>query len=225
MIDRTIHFFRMNDGEACNNHELARFGWAVITVAALTLVFFAAGELMPSSSSSSTAAAFGALQETMKVIFAILTAFIFTASLVWPVRRIEAWLDENYPDHVAEDALDYSFREDLLASTAYAGMWGFRFVVGYAVMSIWLSMTAIYTEMAESGYPLSAGDVERLTVINSFAIAALTSLLAGVAFLWLIDWSMKDTVEELNTWSNNTFGKRTESTRTSMTDGGEADGA
>jgi hypothetical protein len=86
-------------------------------------------------------------------------------------------------------------------------------------------MTSVLSAMAESGYPLDSADVTQLTVLNSFAIATLTTLLAGVGFLWLINWGMKDTVEEFNTAENNTLGTLNTESQRVATDGGEHDGA
>jgi len=166
------------------------------------------------------------LQTVVKFALASTWAMIFLASLRWPSRKIEKWLDEEYPDHTTtSDYGDYSVRGDLHAPLWVGCLWGFRFVILYAVASAFLSMVEVLNAIAESGYALSGDEVARLTVINSFAITALATVLAGVAFWWLIDWSMKETVEHINTPDRSTLGKPNETDRAVATDGGEDGGA
>lgn len=222
MRDRFIALLRANDGEEPHdNTNVARMGWLLILMVGLIAVWLAAPEFSTTAESETAA-----LQEALKFALASVAVVIFAASLRWPSRKIEGWLDEHYPDHQTDyDYGDYSVRGDVHSSLWVGGLWGFRLAVGYAVASILLAMTDVLSAMAESGYPVSADDVARLTVLNSFAIATLTTLLAGVAFWWLIDWSMKDTVEELNTPEMSTFGTPNDVGQPIATDGGENDGA
>lgn len=226
MMDRIISLLRENDGgEPADNSHLARFGWVAIVTLAWMAIYMVVGDLVVPDPPASSSFATNALQEWTKFTFATAAFAIFTASLLGPARRIEVWLDNRYPEHAAEDAADYSVRDDLLASMWFGGLWGFRLAVGYAVISILIAMFSVLNGMAEAGYPITSDEVARLTVLNSFAIATLTTLLAGVALLWLINWSMKDTVDELNTPANNTFQKIVSIGRPVATDGGKSDGA
>lgn len=219
-MDRLISLLRETDGdEPHDNHHLARMGWVLITMAGLVVTFWVSGQVMPVSES------LAGTQEAIGRILAVLAIWFFTASLLWPARKIEAWLDEHYPDHAGDVEIDYSVRDDLLASTWLGGLWGFRFAVGYAVVAIILAMAQVLNAMAAAGYPVEQAEVTRLTVLNSFAIATLTTLLAGLAMFWLINWSMKETVEELNTAENNTFGVFETDDEQLAADGGEAGGA
>lgn len=222
MKDRLINLLRQNDGEEPHdNSYVARMGWVLALMVGLMAVWAVAPEFQATNESS-----LAATQEVVKFAFASLAVVIFLASLRWPSRKIETWLDEHYPDHATDyDYGDYSLREDVHASLWVGGLWGFRFAVAYAVASILLAMTQVLTAMAESGYPLSTAEVTRLTVLNSFAIATLTTLLAGAALAWLINWSMKATVERLNTPERSTFGLPREPDHAVATDGGENDGA
>ena len=224
MIDTLINRLRQTDDGPHDNRHLARFGWVILTLVGFMGVYFAFGELFVPSNAG-TAAELAGVQEWAKFTFASAAIAIFVASLLWPARKIEAWLDARYPEHAVDDELDYSLRSDLIASTWFGGLWGFRLAVGYAVVSILIAMTSVFDAIAEEGYPLESAEVAQLTVLNSFAISVLTTLLAGIGFLWLINWSMKDTVEKLNTPENNTFGTPNAADRTVATDGGEDSGA
>jgi hypothetical protein len=220
MMDRLISLLRENDGgEPYDNSYLGRMGWMLIVMVGLLVAWTLAPEFTAESD-------LAAVQEAVKFAFASVAVLIFLVSLRWPSRKIEGWLDEHYPEHQTDyDYGDYSLRSDFHSSLWVGGIWGFRFAVGYAVSSILLAMTQVLTAMAESGYPLTTDEVTRLTVLNSFAIAMLTTLLAGVASIWLIDWSMRDTVERLNTPERSTFGTPNEPDHALATDGGENDGA
>lgn len=225
-MDRLISLLRENDGgEPADNSFLARFAWVATVMVAFMVVYMTVGDLVVPEPAAGSAFPNGALQEWAKFTFGSAAVAIFAASLLWPARRIESWLDDRYPEHAVDDTDDYSIRDDLLASTMFGGLWGFRLAVGYAVVSILIAMLSVFNAMAEAGYPLSSDELTRLTVLNSFAIAMLTTMLAGLAFLWLINWSMKDTVEELNTPANNTFQKLVTVEKPLATDGGENDGA
>lgn len=226
MKDTIINALRQTDDEPHDNRTLARLGWVLITIAGFIVVYMVAGELfVPSGSTSSIPD--GAIQEWAKVTFSLAAVTIFVGSLVWPARKIETWLDAHYPDHTAEADLDYSIRQDLLASTLLGGLWGFRLVIGYAVIAILFAMVSVFTALSESGYPLSADEVTQLTVLNSFAIAILTTLLAGVAALWLINWGMKDSVEQTLTPATHTLANSPADVdeQAVATDGGEGGGA
>jgi len=224
MMDRFISLLRKNDdGEPANNSYLSRFGWVAFVMVAYMAVYMMIGDLVVPEPPASSSFANNALQEWTKFTFGTAAIAIFTASLLWPARRIEAWLDRRYPEHATDDFGDYSIRDDLLASTWFGGLWGFRLAVGYAVISVLLAMLSVFNGMVEAGYPVEGDELARLTVLNSFAIATLTTLLAGIGFLWLINWSMKETVEELNTPANNTLGNLVTAERRAVTDGGEDD--
>lgn len=220
MRDKIIKLLRYNDGEEPpDNTYLARMGWLLILMTGLLVTWWVAPEFTGGGSELAV------VQEAVKFVLASLAVLFFLSSLRWPSRKIEGWLDEHYPEHQTDyDYGDYTLRGDVHSSLWVGGLWGFRLAVGYAVASILLAMTDVLSAMAESGYPVSAHDVARLTVLNSFAIATLTTLLAGVAFWWLIDWSMKETVEELNTPERSTFGTPNDVGQPIATDGGD-DGA
>jgi len=222
MKDKLIDLLRYNDGEEpYDNSYVARMGWLLVLMVGMLAVWVVAPEFTSSGGSD-----LAAVLEVFKFALASIAVLIILVSLRWPSRKIEGWLDENYPEHATDyDYGDYSLREDLLASAWFGGLWGFRLAIGYAVVSILFAMLDVFRALSESGYPLSADDVAQLTVLNSFAIATLTTLLAGVAFWWLIDWSMKDTVEELNTPERSTLGTTNGPNHAVATDGGENDGA
>lgn len=224
MIDTTINWLRQTDGEPHDNRYLARLGWLILTLAGFTAVYYVLGEVFVPSGSS-TLAELAALQELTKITFATMAIWIFVASLLWPARKIEAWLNDRYPEHAADDELDYSLLGDLHASAWYGGLWGLRMGIGYAVASFLIAMTSVFHAASEEGYPLDSGEVTQLTVLNSFAIAMLAIILAGVAFHWLINWSMKDTVEKLNTPEKNTLATPNGNDRPVATDGGDESGA
>lgn len=221
MRDKIINLLRYNDGEEPHdNTYLARMGWLLILMIGLLVTWWVAPEFTGGGSG------LAAVQEAVKFAVASIAVLIFLVSLRWPSRKIEGWLDEHYPDHQTDaDYGDYSVREDLLASAWVGGFWSFRLAIGYAVASITLAMIDVFQAIQEAGYPLSSEEVTQLTVLNSFAIATLTALLAGVAFWWLINWSMKETVEELNTPERSTLGWPNEPDQALATDGGENDGA
>lgn len=223
MRDTIINALRQDGEESYDNRALARLLWVVLTLAGFMAVYGVLGELIvPAASTSSIPD--GAIQTWAKVTFALAAVGIFVASLVWPARKIEAWLDGHYPEHAVEESLDYSLRRDLLASTLLGGLWGFRLAVGYAMLAIILAMASVHSAIAESGYPLSPEEVTQLTVLNSFAIATLTTLLAGVGFLWLINWGLKDLVDETLTPATYTLGtpEADPDDHAVATDGGEA---
>lgn len=144
-------------------------------------------------------------------------------SVLWPARRIEAWLDANYPDHAVDDH-DYSLRKDLLVSGWFGLLWSARSAVLYGVTATVLWATTILSAFRESGYPLDGTDMKAPTLSNLFGIVTLTAVLAGVAFHYFINWIMKDAVEDFNTAATSTF-ELYDHHDVDAVEGGEASGA
>lgn len=224
-MDAIINRLRQTDDEPHDNRYLARIGWVLI--AAIGVFIAAYGYATLTVSEPASELDYGPFLKTIRVSFIALAVWTFASSLVWPARKIEAWLDARYPDHAVDD-LDYSSREDLVASTVYSGLWSFRLLVAYAVIAGLTAMLSFLQAMQEAGYALESGNLETLTVLNTFALGVLTILLAGVAFFRLIEWSMAELVEEFCSPENSVFERMPqpapEMTDRAVTDGGASDG-
>ncbi|MFW5905411.1 MAG: hypothetical protein ACOCUO_01025 [archaeon] len=222
MIDKAITILRLNeDDEPNDNSYVARMAWILILGVGL-LAFWSPFAIFGETASSATVG----LQNSLRIVFGSLAVAVFAASLRWPSRKIEGWLDENYPEHQSDtDYGDYSIRSDLFASLCIGGLWNIRIGIAYAVSSVILAMTEYVSVMDESGYSVAGETVARLTVVNTFAIGTLTALLAGVGLWWLLESKVKDSVDRLNTPERSTFGSPNKPTHTAATDGGATDGS
>lgn len=219
--DDIVNVLRQNDGEPYDNSYIARVGWLIALLVGLIAVSGLANVL---NIGEGQASGLAALQVLAKYTFTAVWVFIVLVSLRWPSRKFELWLDENYPEHAVEYDSEYTVLGDLMATFWFGGIWMFRLLIGYAVVLILSAMLQVFKAVSSSGFPMSSEEVTQLTALNSFAIAMLTTLLAGVACWWLIDWFMKDAVAEYNTPVNSTLGEPQDTDKFAAPDGGEASG-
>lgn len=217
--DDIVKVLRQNDGEPYDNSYVARMGWLILLLVGLCL---ASGLASVLNIGEGQASGMAALQVLAKFTFTAVWVFIVLVSLRWPSRKFELWLDENYPEHAVEYDSEYTVFGDLMATFWFGGIWMFRLLIGYAVVLILSAMLQVFNAVSSSGYPMTSEEVRQLTAFNSFAIAMLTTLLAGVACWWLINWFMMDAVAEFNTPVNSTVGQPQDTDKFAAADGGEA---
>lgn len=209
------------DGAPNDNRSVARFLWVALSgVPAAVLVWPLLGTLSPTVAGEGLGG-IAAFQDAAAVYLVGGLAWVFIGSLVWPSRRIQAWLDDRYPDHCAEE-LDYSALNDLVGSVGLTVLYALYGGILYAGATIALTMVAVLSALNDAGYPLEPAEVTQLTVVNSFAIATLAIILAGVASWWLINRLVGSFVAELSTPENNTFVFHGPDDR-ALTDGGDRD--
>lgn len=199
MQDTIINTLRKSGDAQLDNRSLARFMWVIISLTLAIIGLTLSRDLLIADTES-----LAVVVDVTGAFVAWMVIWIFAASFVYPSLRIEAWLDEHYPDH-AVDPVNYSARRDILTSASLMSLWGLRGVVLYAVVAINAALLQMYHAIAETGFAISQADVTQLTVMNSFALGTLTALLAAVGTWFLINRFAKEPLTELETPATSTW--------------------
>jgi len=186
-----------------DNRSLAKIIWIALALIASGIGAFTSILVYVEPAQSSLN--YGPLLTLFGGILAWVVAFAFMGSLLYPALQLEEWLDHIYPDFHATEISEYRLHDDLLASFFQTVEWGIQMAGIYVFVAMSLVASAVLAAFVESGYQISAENIQTLTILNTFGVSILSGAFIAAAAYWLAKTQAAPATEKLSTPNTTTF--------------------